>query len=462
MIELLKLCGFKEKDIKSELSRVEKAFHRLGITAEDIERGKQRLAMYYDTGLEGVRKVLRLIVLELVDSILARDEGKTKVIYGFMSPGICEIGAVAMNKSEEVYAVHHSWAFQFVVGCIFDKIIPILEAAERKWLKAGVVAHCSNVKSFLGLIALDLVPRPDLVTTSGSLCEIAPKTLDLLHELYDMPVCCFATCQDRELRDYPEATRRTVSFGAKSLRTFAERVQEIAGFEITDDMLWEVINARNQLDNALRKLRELVASSDPLPLSATHQNLWYCLTQLTLSREYLPDAIDAINTVYEEVNERVERGQGIVEKGAPRVLSILPLRHTDPRLEHLVGELGIAMVAFDGIFGLPPEGSSEDPYWTLLMRLQQAATPSIPARRIPFILELCKRFHVDGVLAKFHIGCRTVAGDAIIIRDAVEKELGIPAFLLEWENFDPRGYDHGELKRQLDVFKTMMLTRRSD
>ena len=79
MIELLKLCGFEEQEIESELPRVEKAFNKLGITDEDIERGKQRLTKYYDIELKGVRKVFRLIVRELVDALLVRDEGKKKL-----------------------------------------------------------------------------------------------------------------------------------------------------------------------------------------------------------------------------------------------------------------------------------------------------------------------------------------------------------------------------------------------
>ena len=85
MIELLKLCGFEADEIESELSRVEKAFNRLGITAGDIERGKQRLTKYYDMKLQGVRKGFGLCIRELVNTVLAREEGKRKILYGFMS-----------------------------------------------------------------------------------------------------------------------------------------------------------------------------------------------------------------------------------------------------------------------------------------------------------------------------------------------------------------------------------------
>ena len=49
--------------------------------------------------------------------------------------------------------------------------------------------------------------------------------------------------------------------------------------------------------------------------------------------------------------------------------------------------------------------------------------------------------------------------DAMLIEEAVRKELGIPVLLLEWENFDPRVYNHEEYKRKLEVFKAMMLNR---
>ncbi len=458
MMELLKLCGFKAQEIKSELPRVEKAFNRLGITAEDIERGRQRLIKYYDIELEGVRKALRLCLLELVNTVLAREEGKARVLYGFMAPGWETIGAALVTESKDVFSVHHSWAFLLIVGCIFDKVVPVFEAAEKKWLKAGVVAHCSNVKATFGLVASDLVPRPDLVVTSGYLCETSPKTLDLLHELYDMPVCCYDTCLDREFKEYSKATKRIVALSAKSLRRLVDRVQEVVGFEITEDMLSEVINARKALNTAMRKLRGIIENSDPLPLNASHETIWMCLNSLTLSMDTLPEAIDAINTLCEELQERVRQGVGVVEKGAPRILAILPSHHADPRLEHLVAEMGIAIVALDTNLFVPYEKTPRDPYVRMSIGLQISLNTSLP-RRLLMIVEECQRLNVAGVLDRFHVGCRSIAGDAIIFENAIKKELGIPVLLMEWENFDPRVYNHEQFKSRLEVFKTMLTGR---
>jgi len=460
MIELLKLCGFEDNELETELPRVEKVFRRLGITDEDIERGKQRLAKYYDIELKGLRKVFRLIMLELVDGLLAKEGGKKKVIYGFMAPGIAILGSALVSKSKEVLSIHQSWAFQVVVGCIFDKIVPVMEAAEKKWLKAGVVSHCANIKTLVGPIALGLFPKPDLLVTSGFTCEASPKTLDLLHEFYDIPVWHLETNLDRQSWEYPEPPMRIADLTAKSMRKLVRRIQEVVGFEITDDMVREVMAAKGKLEDALRRVRDLVENSDPMPLSPSHENIWYCLDELTLTIDGIAEATGAIDTLYEELKERVARGEGVVEKGAPRVLAILPGGQTDPRMDYLACKAGIAIVAVDFNLGAPFKEASEDPYVMFGLGSQQFTLGLTLLGRIPLIIEACKNLKIEGVLDRYHAGCRTTVADALIIEDAVKKELGIPVLVLEWESFDPRVYNHEQFKNKFEVFKTMMLGRR--
>ena len=456
MLELLKLFGFEAAEAESELPRIERVFNKLGISANDIERGKQRLTTYYDMELKGVRKLLRLSLRDLVNSVLAREDGKKKVLFGFMAPVFEIVSSVLASQSKEVHAAHQCWAALLIIGSIFDKMVPVLEAAERKWLKAGTVAHCSNVKSVVGLFTLDMLPKPDLLVTTGFSCETAPKTINLLHELYDIPGFCYDTCQDRSFKDYEVDSERTIGLVVRSTRKLVERVQEIVGFELTDDMFQEMLDARSELDNAVDKLRDLIENSDPLPISAPHENLLMVLNALTLSiDDGLPAAIDAINTLREELQERVDNGVGVVEKGAPRILSVLPAHHSDPRLDHLVGELGMAIVACDPGFSVPYPGTSKDPYTMMSLHLQGSLATSLP-KRIRLIIEGCKRLKIEGLLNRYHVGCRAVAGDPLIIGDAVGKELGIPVLTLEWENFDPRVYNHEQYKRRLELFKMML------
>ena len=140
MIELLKMCGFEEEEAIAELPRIEKVFiDRLGFTQADLERGKKRLERYYDMELAGVRRILRLCMLEFVKTILAREEGKKKIIFSFMSPGFEPVGSLLVSKSNEVFCANLCWSLFVIMGSIFDRLVPLLEAAESGWLKAGAV-----------------------------------------------------------------------------------------------------------------------------------------------------------------------------------------------------------------------------------------------------------------------------------------------------------------------------------
>jgi benzoyl-CoA reductase/2-hydroxyglutaryl-CoA dehydratase subunit BcrC/BadD/HgdB len=462
MLELLELCGYEAHEMESELPRVQKAFTKLGITDEDILYGKQRLNMYYDMELKGVRKLFSLFVKELVNITLAKEEGRQKVIHGCMAPAFEVLGSALRSNFKNVFVMVPNPPFMVVLGCIFGKFVPILEAAEKQWLKSGLVSHCAMVKTRLGLFALNLIPRPDLLITSGSLCDTSPKTNDLLHEVYDIPTYYYDTVQDRELWEYPDSSR-AIRLSAKGIRRMVQRVQEEVGFKITDDMLWEVLRAKAGFAAAVDKLHNLIRSSDPVPIGSTHDNLLMWLSPVPLSIDNLLVATNAVNTLHEELLERVENGVGVLEKGAPRIFAILPSHHADPRLEHLVNELGMATVASDVEFtsssSMPASTLAvpKDSYEAMSQYLQSSLLLHLNGR-ISIILDACKRLNVDGVLNHYHVGCRSVAGDAFIIKDEITKKLGIPVLSLEWENFDPRVYHHEQFKTRLELFKSMIQT----
>ena len=462
MIDLLTLCGYEEHELKADLSRTQRGFRRLGITDVDIEQAKQRLNKYYDMELPGVRRAIGLCMKDVVNTVLAREDGK-KIIYGIMASCLEILGTAVRLKSDKIYITQITNSFPFVLGCVFGKLVPILEAAESEWLKTGEVRHCANVKICAGLLSLGLIPKPDLLVTSGQLCDIAPKTVDLLHELYNIPAYYFDTCQDAAFKEYPDL-KRPGKLLAKSLRELSHRIEEVVGFEITDDMVLEAMKSRNELGQAVRNLQTLLESSDPIVLSPTHEQIWGCLSAASHNPTSLKEATVILNALYQEVlDNRVSCGKGILEKGAPRILSTLPANASDPRQEHLLCELGIASVSSEaGLFPLHgnryidfEEEKPIDPYEIIAQNLQKPLF-QVASARASIIIEACKRLGVDGVLCRYHVGCRNVSADAIILRNEIVTQLGIPVLLIQWESFDPRIYNEEELRAQLQTFKEIM------
>lgn len=460
MLEFLEMCGFDEDEKRMQLPRVQEVFARLGLDDEDIGKAKSRMNTFYDMDLQGVQKLMGVLVKDLCSTVLMRDEGRDKIVHACMAPGLQVVGSAIMDNSDDVGLIIPNMTFMAVLGGLFDKYVPVFEIAEKQWLRSGVVAHCGMVKSRVGLITLGLIPKPDLTITAGFACETSPKVNELLEQVYGIPACYVDACQDRELREYPDSTR-AISFAAKSIRAATGRIEEVTGFGLTDDMLWEVLEQRRSFNEAVGRLKDLVRQSDPIPFRSTHLALMMALDLMPFKADTLTEAVDALNTLYEEAQERSRRGVGATSKGAPRVLAMFPHHHTDPRWEELANRMGLAIVGcdFEASSEKPATESDrdnpDDPYEVIVQHLNSSFTQPLGGR-VKIVLDMCRQLGIDGVLYHYHSGCRYVVGDAIIVRDAILKELGIPVLMLEWENFDPRSYNHEQYEAQLEAFRSMM------
>lgn len=159
----------------------------------------------------------------------------------------------------------------------------------------------------------------------------------------------------------------------------------------------------------------------------------------------------------------------VKSKGAPRVLSLLPSHYTDTRWAFLPYEYGMAVVSTENGFYSPhaaraPEMTHDklkDPYERMLQYLNNSLHQSLSAR-VSTIIEACGSLKVDGVLNRYHVGCRIHIPDLNIMKGAITEQLGIPVLQLEWEGFDPRTCDEEFYRKQLDSFSNILSNARKN
>ena len=136
----LNLCGFDREDIESEVPRMEKAFTILGIGDEDVERAKARIQKYIDVELLGMRKVVGIWIKELVDMVLAKEEGKSVIYVSY--PPIPQIVAALALTADDIYCASPDIVLSNSLNLIFDMINPVLETAEQNGLAPGTAFCC--------------------------------------------------------------------------------------------------------------------------------------------------------------------------------------------------------------------------------------------------------------------------------------------------------------------------------
>jgi hypothetical protein len=448
--EFFSLCGFESEEIKKERPRIEKAFSILELGDEDIERAKAKIRKYLDIELLGMRKVLRLWLKELVDMVLAREEGK-KVIYVSYPPIPQIVAAMALTR-ESIYCAPPDIVINNTLNLMFDRINPILETAEKNGLAPGL-AFCSYLQTRLGSIVKGIIPKPDLLIPSCFLCDLTPATDQLLHEFYGTPVAYIDNLIDEKGEGWPDDINpRKVKYFSTEMKNAIDMFQQITGCQLPESEVREAVGTANKLNSICNRIQEL-RQADPLPFS---QNDSHLAVSLNCIGRGLKEGAEALNILLAELEKRVAAGGGVVEKGAPRVMLVM-IPH-DPSLAAMIGELGLAACVTGGTAMKSSTGPVYTDLWedvaASLLRSRGANYSSLAY--IHQLIDATRQSRVEGIIFFRHYSCRQYSIFPLKAKEIIEKELGVPVLLLDGDYCDFRSYNTQQMRTKLETFAAMV------
>ena len=458
---LVKLCGFEDDDAAREKPRMDKVFPRLELGAEDMERAVEWVKKNHDVELKGVRRLLRAWLLELLDMVLARDEGKTIIYYGYPSipgPGMA-IKAAADLAGKDVYVACPDVILCHTLGQIFNKLGPIIETGEQGGLPPGH-GLCSLQQIRNGGLAKGIIPVPDLVTGSSYFCDMGSKADELLHEKYGHRAIYIDGSMDSRWGEYPNYQPERVEFMGTQLNKLFDTVKEVIGAEVNAEAWDRAMDTSRALYGVLGRLTRLMMA-DPLPVSYVTAGLALQLTAGSTGRS-MTEGPEAVSTLCDEVEKRVDQGIGVVEKGAPRVL-LLIAPFSDPSIIHMMEDAGLAITS--GIFTVPGKKHPPTTYTTLgEIRAEREMRDGFyhsnfgTAKRVE---EAVRDLKVDGVLWGYLYNCRPLAETSHTIKKWVEETTAVPVLSLEIDAYDSRNYSAAALRTRVEAFAEMLRARKA-
>jgi hypothetical protein len=458
--KLFGLCGFESAEIEEERSRIEATFEKLTIGPEDMDQAETRVRQYHDVSLEGVRKLLGAWLKELIDLVLAREEGKKIVYYGF--PAILGPGLMLSASSEDVFVSAPDMVLDHTMGQIFNKLTPILEAGEAHGLPPGH-ALCSLWQAKVGGIAKGMIPVPDFALASSYYCDMGSKADDLVTALYGIPIAYIDGVMDSKWGDYPEYLPERVVYLGSQINQALEKAEKVLGIEILPDA-WERSRKESQpfRDNLTRLIE--VMKADPVPVSIVELEMLESLSGASTGRG-IREGTKAMDILVHELEKRVEAGEGVTEKGAPRVM--VRLGHTsDPRVTRLIEETGLAvpLTFILGSWGgmkVRPKGTYQTPGERIADYEMAAGYYYGTEGQVKFYENAIKIMKLDGFIAQYLYNCRPVATISHIQKKYLEETTGLPVLSLEIDNFDSRAYSADALRTKVETFAEMLKARKN-
>ena len=461
--ELLTLCTFEENEIADQKQRIERAFEILGLGREDMERTEARIKKYYAIELLGVRKAIGLWLRELFDLVLAKEEGKNVIYFGYPPP--ISIGYIikhATKPGNDYYIGCPEALLCQVLGQFFDKLTPVLERGESQGFPPGH-AMCGLLQVRSGALEMGIIPVPDLAIGGSFYCDMGPKADELMHYRYGHHVEYLDSTMDSPWGSWPDYDPEKIKFLAAQINKLFKTLKDKFGIEITDDIYEEGQVGLMQYFMAVYELNQHLLA-DPCPLSFADAglllNLGGCNTGVSI--EEGPEAVQILS---KEVAKRVEEGYGVVPKGAPTVLTNIP-SFADPAFNTLINEVGLAVPLT--AFLLPPPETPPPPYpfTTLAEKLaERFISGSIfPGAygAIKFFAEGLKSTKVDGVIYNYQLNCRPCVCKSKLCKEYIDNETGLPMLLLEMDIYDNRNYSVSSLRTRLEAFSEMLLAKKAE
>ena len=453
---LLEMCGFEPQEMRKEKERIEKTFKVLKMGEKEIAAAEKRIEHLYSIELPCVRKILKVWIKELIALIMAREE-KEKIVYAIM-PSPAESYLAAMLASDKLYVGYPDYVLQIGLGSLFGHLTPLLEAGERHGMPPGG-GHCGLNKTRLGAHALGIIPQGDLSMAWGIVCDEGPKTDELIHEVFGTPIVYLDRCQDDPLDLFPEVNGLTVEYMVGEIKRAYARFADVAGVEITNELVMKAVEKLLGYMEWLGKVQELMRS-DPLPLSQADMILFIMVTQLCI-RDY-DTATEAVKMLHQEVQQRVEDKRGILPEGTPRVLwgNHFPL--PDPGIVKMVEEVGIASPLSEIWYFTtqPPAKFYDDPVETIARRFLELGLLTSVTGRIKDIVNLFKDWNLDGILWFNHAPCKVIGTDSLMIKKALKQELQVPIIVVEGDIYDSRFYNRQQMRTRIESFAEMLRTHK--
>jgi benzoyl-CoA reductase/2-hydroxyglutaryl-CoA dehydratase subunit BcrC/BadD/HgdB len=337
--------------------------------------------------------------------------------------------------------------------------MPFLEAAEADLLPAGS-AFCGPIQAKFGAIIKGVIPVPDLFVSSGFVCDQSPKVDELLGIKYGVPIIYSDGPNDADKNNWPQLSHRRVRYIAREYEAILKQLDAVLGYRVTEEAVQKADLRIRGIVMQCNRIFDLIKRADPVPTGFVNFGGVARLAKLGINTTtVLGDPEGLVNLHLAELQERVNRGEGRIIKGAPRVgiitFSSIPeptKMIEDAGLAIVVDPTGLATIKEDLI------DSGYEMFW------ERGAESLLRYCGIAFSQRLVKLFSewdLDGAILNYPIGCRDLCMEIDKSSELITKELGIPVLLVESCYCDPRTCMSEAIRNRVAAFAEMLTSNKA-
>ena len=322
---------------------------------------------------------------------------------------------------------------------------------------------CGYLRNILGYVHGDMngpdvplggLPEPDIILSAGGGCIPVMKIFQALERRFPQ-----AAVFDGDLPQVAieEIKQHHLDYALSEMKRLINFLTEVTGRKMDYDRLAEVVRLSDQAcalwDEIMtyRKFR-------PTPFSAAEIGIMFVM----VTRQGTQTAVDFLTMVRDEVKERAESGQGVIENEKIRLFwDNIPLWHNLGLFNYFEKYGGVVVAeTYSAAWSLRLDVDRPLEALALksLMSYPLVSCVSL-AKRKELVLKACRDYAVDGAILHRNKSCVPITMGQMDIKRSLEEELGIPSVVIDADHMDARNFSMAQFQTRADAFMEMLLAR---
>jgi benzoyl-CoA reductase subunit B len=346
-------------------------------------------------------------------------------------------------------------------------------------LEAEKIGHsedvCTYVKSDIGMMAKGNIapngkkfPNPDVLLLSYTGCFTFMKWFELLREQYQ----CETVMLHTPYMGDGKITPNMIEYMVKQLKEeVIPKLEKVSGVKFDIDRLREYLKKSAKAEDDLVWVLQS-AKHKPSPIDAYFGGIYY-IGPIFGAFRGTDDAIEYYKFLREEVEDRLEKGQGPVtpdgDMGKERYRLVVegPPNYTNFRqFWKMFYDEGAVVVASSytkvgGVYDLGFRHEPDKPLETLAEYCLGVYTNRSLPMRIEMLSNYVRDYDADGLLINSIKSCNSFSAGQLLIMREVEKRTGKPAAFVESDLVDPRYFSAANIKNRLESYLQMIEQKRA-
>lgn len=321
----------------------------------------------------------------------------------------------------------------------------VFDTAERAGMAADV---CSPHRAAFGLAIQGRVLPPAAVISSATTCDQTLKLYEILADHHGVPSFMI---------DSPYGARpQDIDYAKGEIKQLISFLEATTSARLDPARLRQALDLSHQAYSYWEKVCEL-RRAVPCPTGGREAVKDTTILLVAAGRQ---EAVDYFAARYQELKEKVDKGEGIIGNEKYRVAWLYVLPMFDLRLaDYLQDEYG-AVIVLD-TFGINnPEVvlDPQDPISYLALKpikrrfTNWSFAPDVRAQTVDGMAQMCRDFKVDIAILLSHWSCQQWCGLTQLLRDKLGREMGLPFCVVNGDLLDARVVSPEDMRVQLSEF----------